>query len=214
MPEDLPPVKRKYDASRRQDTARQNRQRILDAARTRFLRDGYSSTTVADIAADAGVAPQTVTKQFANKPGLIKALFDQALVGDDLPDPLESRPGIVAMHEQPDARAKLRMYADTLATMLARTAPIQLLLRQASADGELAEVWAAIRAGRLAGMTNLAGNLAAGRHLRPGVTVEDARDILWTYSSPDMYELLVMDRDWSAARYADFLADAVIAALL
>jgi AcrR family transcriptional regulator len=192
----------------------QGRARILEAARTRFLRDGYLATTVADIAADADVAPQTVTKHFGNKPGIVKALFEVALVGDDESAPLESRPGIVAMLEEPDPRIKLTMYADTLTAMLPRTAPIQLLLRQAVGDTGLQTVWDQIRAGRLAGMANLAASLAVGDHLRADVTVDAARDVLWTYSSPDLYELLVLDRGWTHDRYATFLSDATISALL
>ena len=204
---------RRYDASRRRDQARETRARILGAARDRFLRDGYGPTTIAQIADDADVAPQTVAKHFGNKPGLVKALFDVALVGDDTATPLAERSGIVAIHEQPDPRLKLRMYAATLAEMLPRTAPIQLLMR-ASGEAELLAVWTQVRAGRLAGMTTLARNLADGHHLRADVSVDDARDILWTYSSPDLYELLVVDRRWPVPRYADFLADATIDALL
>jgi AcrR family transcriptional regulator len=204
---------RKYDASRRQDLARQSRARVLAAARARFLEDGYAVTTIAQIAADADVAPQTVTKQFTNKPGLVKALFDTALVGDNDETPLADRSWIIAIHEQADPSVKLRMYADTLAAMLPRTAPIQLLMR-ASGDPELAAVWAQIRDGRLTGMTNLAHNLADGHHLRENITANEARDILWTYSSPDLYELLVINRNWSTKRYADFLTDTTISALL
>lgn len=209
-------VKRKYDASRRQALAGQTRARVLDAARTRFLRDGYAPTTIAAIAADADVAPQTITKHFANKPGLVRALFDVALVGDDDGAPLAVRPEIIAMHDEPDPRRKLRMYADALATMLARTAPIQLLLREASAGGDAAisEVWTQIQGGRLIGMTNLAQNLADGRHLRAGVSVEEARDLLWACSSPDLYDLLVLRRGWSAQRYAAFLTTTTVANLL
>jgi AcrR family transcriptional regulator len=210
----MPRVKRNYDASRRQAAARQTRARILDAARTRFLRDGYGATTVAEIAADADVAPQTVTKQFNNKPGLVRALFEVALVGDDDGTPLEERTGIMAIHQEPDPNVKLRMFATALAAMLPRTAPIQLLLRQASGDPDLATVWTQIRAGRLVGMTNVANNLATGNHLRPGLTPEEARDILWTYSSPDLYELLVMNRGWDGERFRDFLTAALTAALL
>lgn len=190
-----------------------NRHRILEAARTRFLRDGYTATTVAQIAADADVSPQTVTKQFANKPGLVRALFDVALTGDDEGGELEARDFIVAIHQEPDPLRKLHLYGATLASMLPRTAPIQLLLRDAG-DAELAEVWRAIKAGRLAGMTNLANNLQDGGHLREGVDVDTARDVLWTYSSPELFQLLVTDRGWSTDRYAEFLATGAAAALL
>src|SRR5579864_5126807 len=130
----MSPVKRNYDSSRRKEQARESRRRVLDAARTRLLRDGYAATTIAQIAADADVSPKTVTKQFANKPGLVKALFDIALVGDDDAGSLEERDQIVAIHAEPDARRKLERYAEALAAMLPRTAPIQLLMRQTGSD--------------------------------------------------------------------------------
>jgi len=207
-------VKRNYDSSRRQESARENRRRVLEAARSRLLRDGYAATTVAQIAADADVAPQTVTKHFGNKPGIVKALFDVALVGDDEGGALEARDNIVAIRDEPDAHRKLAMFAEALAAMLPRTAPIQLLLREAGSDGELAQVWRTIKAGRLAGMTNLANNLAVGGHLRTGVTADDARDVLWTYSSPELFDLLVLERGWSTSRYAEFLTTATSALLL
>jgi AcrR family transcriptional regulator len=205
---------RTYDASGRQASARQSRARILDAARRRFLEQGYASTTIAAIAADAGVSAQSVTKHFGNKPGLVHALFETALVGDDEPTPLAQRAWILAIHEEPDPREKLRQYARVLSEMLPRTAPVQLLMREASADPSVAAVWDRIRAGRLLGMTDLAENLAAGEHLRPGVSVDDARDVLWVYSSPEVYELFVMERGHAPAEYANLIAAATIAALL
>jgi AcrR family transcriptional regulator len=207
-------VKRNYDASRRQEVARLSRARILDAARARFLRDGYAATTIAAVAADADVAVQTVTKHFASKPGLVKALFDVALVGDDAGVPLAAREWITAILEQPDPQRKLRMYAETLATLLPRTAPIQLLIRDAAGDPAIAVIWQQIRTGRLFGMNDLARNLHVGRHLRADVTIEQARDVLWTFSSPELYELVVTARGWSTDQYVDLLYTATVASLL
>jgi len=89
-----------------------------------------------------------------------------------------------------------------------------LLMRQTGSDTELARVWSAVKAGRLAGMASLAHNLHDGGHLRPGTSVDDARDVLWTYSSPELFELLVVERGWSPERYARFIASATTAALL
>jgi AcrR family transcriptional regulator len=47
--------KRRYDSSGRQAQARRNRQVILDAAKRHFLVGGYAATTIAAIAAEAGV---------------------------------------------------------------------------------------------------------------------------------------------------------------
>lgn len=207
-------VKRNYNASRRKELARQSRARILDAARERFLRDGYVATTIAHIAADADVAVQTVTKHFANKPGLVKALFEVALVGDDEGVPLAAREWITAILDEADPRRKLHMYGQALGFMVPRTAPIQLLAREASGDPAVAEVWKQIRFGRLMGLTDLANNLDAGRHLRDGVSVEQARDVLWAYSSPEIYELLVLERGWTLERYSAFIETGAVAALI
>jgi hypothetical protein len=51
-------------------------------------------------------------------------------------------------------------------------------------------------------------------HLRPDVTVAHAADVLWTYSSPELYDLLVVRRRMPLDIYARFVADAMIAALL
>jgi hypothetical protein len=67
---------------------------------------------------------------------------------------------------------------------------------------------------RLERMTNNARNLAAAGHLRDDVTVEMAGEIMWIYSSPELYELLVLTRGWALRRYAAFIVDAMIAALL
>lgn len=50
--------------------------------------------------------------------------------------------------------------------------------------------------------------------LREGVTLEEARDVLWLYSSAELYELLVLRRGWSLGRYAEFAAEGMMAALL
>ncbi len=169
-----PRAKRSYDASRRRALAGQNRARVLDSARRLFLAGGYRATTLAAIAADANVSIQTITKQFGNKAGLVKALFDTALVGDDEPTPLAERDFITAIHDEPDARRKLHRYAVVLSTMLPRTAPIQLLIREAAADPSARELWALIKGGRLLGMTDLAENLITGGHLRTDVSVDDS----------------------------------------
>jgi hypothetical protein len=63
-------------------------------------------------------------------------------------------------------------------------------------------------------MAHNARTLLEGGHLREGITLQAATDVLWTYSSPELYELLVIRRGWSIHRYGRFIADAMIAALL
>ena len=63
-------------------TGQQSKQRILDAARKRFVRDGYERATVRAIAADAGVDVAMVYYFFDSKDGLINAA---ALTGPQHP---------------------------------------------------------------------------------------------------------------------------------
>ena len=93
--------------------------------------------------------------------------------------------------------------------------PLHLLLRAASdADDEAAALDAQLDAARLARMADNAAYLADAGALRAGVTVDEARDLLWTCSSPELYDLLVRRRGWSVTRYGRFVAATLANALL
>jgi AcrR family transcriptional regulator len=206
---------RSYDSSRRRSQARDNRARVVDAARRRFLDDGYAATTLAAVAADADVSVETIYKAFGNKAGLLKAIFDVAVTGDDAPVPVMERDWVAEIAAEPDAGEKLRHYAVQLATSMPRTAPIQLLIRGvAPLDRDIDGVWRQMQAERLTGMTAFATHLHDSGSLRRGCTVDEARDVLWTYNSVELYDLLVIERGWSVDRYRDFVIDALAAALL
>ena len=206
-------VKRRYDASRRQEQARENRRRMLDSARRLFLERGYADTAMPEIAKASGVSVQTVYKTFANKATLLKAVFDVSVAGDDEPVPMAERDMIGAIQAEPDATRKITMYLSHLAETAPRTFPVQLLARDAAAaDPAAAEVYAQMRQEMLTGMTMFAADLAATGQVR--VSKEDTRDILWTYHSAEIYELLVLERGWSTERYGGFLTEAVLSALL
>jgi hypothetical protein len=68
-------------------------------------------------------------------------------------------------------------------------------------DPEGAKVWDELQAERLRGMAMFAKALTEQGHLRPEVHATEARDVLWTYNSAELYQLLVIQRRWSAQRY-------------
>ena len=186
---------------------------MLAAARTLFLEHGYTATTLAEIAGQAGVSVETIYKGFANKAGVLKAVFDVAVAGDDAPTPMTERDVIQAVINEPDAARKITTYTDHLAAAAGRAVPVQLLARDAAAaDPGAAEVWAQIRAETLTAMTLFARNLADTGQLT--VPIGYAHDVLWTYHAPELYELLVLQRRWPAKRYGQFIAAAIITALL
>jgi len=206
---------RTYDATRRQEQAQENRARVLSAARTRFLADGYMATTIPGVARDAGVSVQTVYKVFGNKGGLLKAVFDTAVTGDDQPIPVAGRDQIKRIQAEPDPQEKLRMYSEYFIQGAQRAVAVELLARDAASDDPAADaVWDQIQQQRLTGMSQFARHLHTGGHLPADTAVEEARDVLWTFTSPELWDLLVIQRGWTPARYGHWLASMFTAALL
>jgi hypothetical protein len=90
-----------------------------------------------------------------------------------------------------------------------------MLIRAASAtDPKMAALLAEAEDQRRARMRHNARRLQRRGWLRPGVSLARATDILWTYSSIELYELLVLKSGWRVSRYGQFIGDAQVAALL
>jgi len=202
---------RRYDSRRREEQARLTRQAVVQAAEQLFLRDGFAATTVASIAARAGVSAETVYKAFGGKPGLVRAICERALAGDGSVA-AETRSDEL-QHRESDPRVVVRGWGRLSSEVAPRVTPILLLLRAAATtDAQMAELQREMDDRRLSRMTRNARSLAP--HLRSGLTLEDAAEVLWTYSSAEIYELLVLKRGWSPDRFGGFIAEAMIAALL
>jgi AcrR family transcriptional regulator len=204
--------KRRYDSRQRDVRARATRRAVVAAARAQFLSNGYAATTVASIASSAGVSVETVYKSFGGKPGLVSAVADAGLAGAG-PVPAELRSDELQRVET-DPRAIIRGWGTLAAEVAPRVCPTLLLLRDASSDPEVAHVRGRLDSARLERMTHNARGLADAGHLRDDVSVGHAAEVMWTYSSPELYELLVVVRGWPVERYGTFIADAMVAALL
>jgi AcrR family transcriptional regulator len=163
------------------------------------------------VAAAAGVSVETIYKTFGGKAGLVRAICDRALAGRG-PLHAEMRSDDMARREQ-DPREIIRQWGVLTTEVAPRISPIVLLLRDAAAhDPEMAALQADLDTQRLARMTHNAKAITG--HLRPDLSVEDAGVILWTYSSPELYELLVVKQGWPVERYGKFVSDALISHLL
>lgn len=214
MSDDVKPA-RAYDARGRRSQAEANRRAVLAVAREMFIERGYAKVSIAAVAKAADVSPETIYKTIGPKPALLKAVSDVAIAGDDEPVALEAREFIRRTIAEPDPVIKVDRYATLIATSQPRFAPISRLARQAAmTDADAAEVWATMNAERLTGATRFSAHLHENGLLRNDITVEAARDIVWTYNSLELYELLVLNRGWSLDDYRDFISKALIAALL
>jgi AcrR family transcriptional regulator len=216
MPRNPGRVKRRpYDATGRRRSAAARRDRIIDVARERFLADGYAATTVAAIAKEAAVSVDTVYKVVGRKPRLAKAVFDDGIAGRG-PVPTTARATAVSVHEL-DPRRRLRAFGRFVTEVAPRVAPLMLLVKAAldsQGDPELAAVWKEMNDERLASMTIHAQRLFDDGHLRAGITVEEARDVFWTFNAPEVYDLLVQRRGWDVERFGRWVGEMYLAALL
>lgn len=204
---------RGYDATRRRARAERKRAAILEAALARFLAQGYATTTVESIAKDAGVSAATIYKQHGGKSGLVRSLSAVALAGVG-PVPAERRSDELQATED-DPHKLLQAWGRLVAEVAPRIAPILLLLRDAAAtDREAAALATQLDNDRLDRMSRNAHALIQSGGLRPGLTHADVRDVLWLYSAPELYDLMIRRRLWSLERYGRFVADAMACALL
>lgn len=204
---------RPYDSSRRREQARHNREAIVVAARQRFLNDGFTATTIASIAADAGTSADTIYKSFGGKAGLLGAMCKDALKGEG-PIPAEQRSDAMQAAEA-DPRRMLRGLGAFTTEVAPRIAPLLLLLSTtAEVDPSMAQLRADFDTARLTRMTHVAQGLASKFQLRLGLSVDEAAEIMWVYSSPELYSLLVLTRGWRPERYGEFVGESLVDALL
>jgi AcrR family transcriptional regulator len=205
--------RRSYDSSRRRAAERANRRRMLEVARRLFLSTGYAATTVAQVATGSGVSVESVYRLGGGKAGLVRALCADALLGEGAV-PAERRSDRLQT-EARSAPELLRHWVDLVAEVSPRVSPLHLVVRQgAAADPSLAGLLAELDDARLERMTHNARNLVALEGARAGLTVEAAAEVLWLYTAPEWYEKLVRVRGWSVRAYAEFVGDALAAALL
>ena len=200
------PVKRRYDATRRRQAAARTRAAILDAARDLFTERGYTATPMAAIADRAGVALDTVYAAAGRKPDLARLLIETAISGTDQAIPAEQRDYVKAVQAAPDAGTKIAIYAEAVTAIAPRLALVHSIIAQAaSAEPELAALWAEIAERRAANMRRFVANLATVTPLRldPG----QAADIIWATNAAEMYQLLVGQRGWTPQQYQRFLTD-------
>src|SRR6478752_2591815 len=105
------PVKRSYESPRRRAQAEATRRQILEAAQRLFERQGYGATTMSAIAAEAGVALKTVYVAFETKSGVVRALWNVLLRGDENDAPVAERGWYREVLEEPDPERQLRLNA-------------------------------------------------------------------------------------------------------
>jgi AcrR family transcriptional regulator len=185
------PVKRRYDSPRRREAAEATRRAILRAAQRRFERDGYAASTVAAIAAEAGVSEKTVYLAFESKFGVLRALWHLLLRGDEDERPVGERSWYQEVLNEPDPVRQLHLNASNARRVKTRAGALLGVIRAA------ADFYDNQRA--------IVASLHAKGALRDGLDVARATDILWTLNHPDVW-LLLAGRGWTPEEFEAWFA--------
>jgi AcrR family transcriptional regulator len=210
------PVKtRPYNSPRRREQAAATRREILEAAQRLFERQGYATTTMAAIAAEAGVALKTVYVAFETKSGLLRALWHLLLRGDEGDAPVKERGWYREVLEEADPERQLRMNAQNSRAVKTRAGALMGVIRSAApADPDIAALWRRIQTDFYEVQRPIVEALDAKNALRPGLEVTRATDILWTLNHPDLWQLLVGERGWTPEQYEQWFGDTSCSQLL
>jgi AcrR family transcriptional regulator len=208
--------KREYDSSRRRAQAQETRRHILDAARKLFTERGYTGATAEAVAAEAGVSAQTIYAIFKNKKKLLISLMNVSpATGVEDHTPMSDRANVQAVAQERDPRRQLKMFANVVASNLNQVASVfEVITDAAKIEPDFERIVEKLNRQRLEHMTDAIRQIAANGPFRENMDETYARDILWTLTSGEVFLLLTRDRGWSKERYADWLADMLIRALL
>jgi AcrR family transcriptional regulator len=180
---------------------------VIDAARALFLERGYVATTIEAISDHSDVPSATVYRLFSSKLGILKALLDTSIAGDDQPLGVQERPDVAALFTEPDPHKLLAGFAGITTAINHSTNDFYLVVGSAAgSDPAAAELLDEIRQQRDRGQGQIARSLARARALKPGLRERDAADLIHALMSPEVYRLLVGNRRWKPERYQQWLA--------
>ena len=205
MDRDVKP-RRTYDGAARQARTRRTQEAVVEAAQSLFVERGYAATTIEAISDRSDTPQATVYRLFSSKLGILKALLDVSIGGDDRAVPMADRPQVRALESDADPANQLTGFAALLREIMARVGPVHRLLADAArSDQDAAALLAEIARQRHEGQQGIARSLARSGALRPGLSERDAADVIHALASPEVYGLLVTDRGWSGERYETWL---------
>jgi AcrR family transcriptional regulator len=206
---------RVYESPLRRAQAASTRRAVIDAATRLFVERGFVTTSVDEIAREAGVSRATVFTSVGSKATMLKTAYDVALVGDDEPVPMPQRPWAQGVRRATTAESMLDAYADLVLVLAGRVGAITEAIRgAASADPEVREVWAKIQDERRIGAANIVRFAIERGGIRSGLDTEQAADVVWLITDPGLYVRLVIERGWQPPVFRDWVAATLKAQLL
>ena len=199
---------------RRAAQAASTRAEIVMAAGRLMLERGYVGTSVAAIAAEAGVVVQTIYNSVGSKAELLAAVLDRVAEEPDAPTLLSgaTRERII---EARTATEVIRILARSSSLVNERTAGILRIVSEAAVvDPDVGEFEQKRDAARLHGFGEVAAALRDKRGLRGGISDHEAAATMWALAHPHTFRTLVLSLGWSTDAYLNWLEKSLLAALL
>jgi len=199
-----PPLPRQGAAP--QARTRRTRAAVIEAARTLFVERGYGATTIEAISTLSDTPQATIYRLFSSKVGILSAVLDVSIGGDDEAVAMVDRPQVRSLLADEDPRNQIAGFAALLRDLMARTAKVHRVVADAArSDEDAAVLLAEIARQRQAGQSRISRSLARTKSLRPGLRERDVSDLIYALASPELYGLLVFDRGWGGERYERWL---------
>jgi AcrR family transcriptional regulator len=188
--------------TRQQIAAEETQQVIVQTAARLFLERGYHATSISQIAAEAGVAVQTIYNSIGSKRDVVSRVLDFAAAGERAPVPVPQFMREQAERELDPVRI-IEQLVEFWQGALPRTAPVFRVIREAAAiDPEAAALERDRAAQRLHNYATVAVLLDQLGALRNGLTIDQAAAAIFAIGHPDTYRTLVLDGDWDDRRWA------------
>lgn len=171
--------KRIYVSPLRSAAAAATRRRVLLAAQVLFEERGWAGTTLAAIAADAGVSSKTVQAQFRTKARVLAGAVDLAIRGAPGDGAAGRRGSAQAIREARDAREALALHAALSTAVNSRASRLAAVVEAAAgSDPAVAPLWERMRENMQFGVGWAAQVLLDKPGLRAGLTAADIETVL------------------------------------
>lgn len=184
----------------RQQQAAATRDRIAETARRLFATDGYGSTSIESIAAEAGVGVRTVYAAYGSKREILSRICERWL------EQARAQERAADVLAEPDPVRRLHAAAAWLAGLYSAGFDVVMIF-EAAAD-ESQETRALLRS-KLAGRNEVMDAMidSLGDHL--SVPVTEAQAVYRALATPGVYRELVDGSGWSPEKFAEWVAAAL-----
>lgn len=192
---------RKYESSLRDEQARQTRLRIRRAARKLFAEQGFTTTTIASIAKEAGVSSATIYAVFESKAGIISSMLDEMEERVDIPVRIRQ------MMEETDPSRQLRLWLSAHCDLFFQNADVLRAAMEAIGNPEVAALAARGDENRRQAVEGLTRRWDERNALRTGLGQREAADRMWLLSTVSGLLTAIDQLGWSPEKYEAWLGD-------